>query len=365
MRRYYFIIFIIILILIFIILFFKCNKEIKIVVKEKEIEEKKKVAPSAKEKIAKLSIEEQKKYNYEIFILKIDADGNCVFAKTFEGPYTDWADFIIQTKDGGYILAGRNYSTENSTDKIFIAKLNKNFEIEWNKTYDEMDREVKSIELKDGFLIIGKTQNVYLAKTDEKGNFIWIKTLGEKFYESGYYALNTKDGATMILGLTEDVSEIKTDVYLTKKMKDVHKNFVFGGNEYDWGYCLTEIKGGYLITGLTFSFGNGKSDVYLIKTDMDGNCVFAKTIGKDGYDEGLSALETKDGYLITGATTSHGRDDYDVLVVKTDFNGNLIWMKNFGYELDDIGYCIEKTDDNCYIIAGTAGIYSLKKEEYK
>lgn len=357
MKKYYFIIFIIILILILIILFFKCSKEIRITVKEKEIkDEMKKIAPFIKEKITKLTIEEQKIYNYEVLILKIDADGNCIFAKTLEGPYTDWADFIIQTKDGGYILAGRNYSLQNNTDIIFITKLNKNFEIEWKKTYDEMDREVKSIELKDGSLIIGKTQNVYLAKTDEKGNFIWIRTLGQEFYESGYYALNTKDGATMILGLTEDISEIKTDVYLTRKKKDVHKNFVFGGNEYDWGYCLTEIKDGYLITGLTFSFGNGKSDVYLIKIDMEGNCVFAKTIGQEGYDEGLSVLEADDGYFITGATTSQGKDDYDVLIVRTDLEGNLKWIKNFGYELDDFGYCIEKTDDNCYIIAGTAGI---------
>lgn len=39
MKKYYFIIFIIILILIFIILFFKCSKEIRITVKEKEIKD--------------------------------------------------------------------------------------------------------------------------------------------------------------------------------------------------------------------------------------------------------------------------------------------------------------------------------------
>jgi hypothetical protein len=82
--------------------------------------------------------------------------------------------------------------------------------------------------------------------------------------------------------------------------------------------------GGYIVAGLTRSFGAGLSDAFLVKTDANGNIIWAKTYGEAGADGVSSVQQTSDGgYIVAGRTNSFGASSNDIFLVKTDANGDI------------------------------------------
>jgi TolB-like protein len=58
---------------------------------------------------------------------------------------------------------------------------------------------------------------------------------------------------------------------------------------------------------------------------------FAKTYGGGGYDYASSVQQTSDsGYIIAGTTRSFGAGNEDIILIKADANGNILWAKTYG-----------------------------------
>jgi hypothetical protein len=77
-----------------------------------------------------------------------------------------------------------------------------------------------------------------------------------------------------------------------------------------------------------------------------------KNYGGTNDDEGESVKQTSDGgYIIVGSTELDTRG-YDVLVIKTDAKGNLIWTKHYGGSGDDFGRSVQQTGEGGYIVLG-------------
>ncbi|MBK7427754.1 MAG: hypothetical protein IPI60_12320 [Saprospiraceae bacterium] len=76
---------------------------------------------------------------------------------------------------------------------------------------------------------------------------------------------------------------------------------------------------------------NGYNQFYLVKYDQDGTILFEKNYGTPGYQEAWSVAQLPDsGYVIAGWVRQGSSFDYDLMLVRTDKDGNQKWLKKYG-----------------------------------
>jgi len=289
------------------------------------------------------------------------------FERTFGGAGWDGGYSVQETRDGGFIITGEtdSFGAWSLETDVYLIKTDSQGNKLWEKTFGGglVYCGYSVQETRDGgFIIAGKAipsgevwYDVYLIRTDSQGNKLWEKTFGDWDDDRGYSVQETSDGGFIITGRTEyfggggDVYLIKTDAQGNKLWERT-----FGGGVVDCGYSVQETRdGGYIIAGATSSFGAGGSDVYLIKTDSQGNKLWERTFGGGSDDWGYSVQETRDGgYIIAGATSSFGAGGSDVYLIKTDSQGNELWERTFGGGGEECGYSVHETRDGGFIIAG-------------
>ena len=245
---------------------------------------------------------------------------------------------VQQTTDGGYFITGVTSSFGNGSSDVYLIKTDGNGDTLWTKTYGTVGYEVgySGQQTSDGgYIITGMTSpssygnsNVYLIKTDSKGDALWTKSIGGSFDDYGSSVQQTTDGGFIITGAKEPFANTADeDVYLIKTDSngDTLWTKTYGGVYFDIGCSVQQTTdGGYFITGYTKSFGNGQN-VYLIKTEGNGDILWTKTYGGENYDTGLSGQQTIDGgYIITGYKTLYDFGwQNNVYLIKTDKNGGL------------------------------------------
>lgn len=121
--------------------------------------------------------------------------------------------------------------------------------------------------------------------------------------------------------------------------------------------CET-IDKGYIILGFSDSPDNTQQ-ICLIKTNQSGDTLWTKLIAGMGWSYGFSIKQTSDkGYIIAG-NTSKSIDTQaivypDLLLAKISENGEVIWTKNFGGSTFDGAKSVEITDDQGFIVMGSA-----------
>ncbi len=217
---------------------------------------------------------------------------------------------------------------------------------------------MKSVLLAAGFVILFWGQDIYAQPPDTA----WTQTFGGADWDVGYCVQQTTDGGYIITGFTDSYGAGLNDVYLIKTDSngDTLWTQTFGGSGYDYGLSVqqTTPDNGYIIAGYTMSYGAGINDVYLIKTDSNGDTLWTKTFGGSDYDVGYCVQQTTDeGYIITGFTTSYGAGGRDVYLVKTDSNGDTLWTNTYGGADWDVGRCVQQTTDGGFIVAGSTMSY--------
>jgi len=79
--------------------------------------------------------------------------------------------------------------------------------------------------------------------------------------------------------------------------------------------------------GETNSFEVLDHDIYMVKVDSEGTMEWSKTMGADSIDFASSVLPVEDGYIIGGETNSFGAGGWDAMMVKTDLEGERIYIK--------------------------------------
>jgi hypothetical protein len=287
------------------------------------------------------------------------------FEKTYGSSYDEVGYSVEQTSDGGYIVAGYTDPSGLGLTDIYLIKTDSLGDTLWTRTYDESnyDRAQSVIETSDGGYILAGSksgvglQNVYVIKTDSFGNTLWVRDYGGSSGDGAESVRETRDGGYIIAGFTLSYGAGSSDIYLIRmdSTGDTLWTKTYGGSNQEGGTSVQEtVDGGFIIAGATNSFGAGNLDLYLVRTDSLGVTLWSKTYGGVWNDYGSSIQETQDGgYVIVGTTVSFGIGNGDVYVVRTDSQGDSLWTKTYGGLGVDGGRSIQQTSDGGYILTGS------------
>lgn len=315
--------------------------------------------------------------SFDVYLVKLDGDDEVVWAKPFGGEDADYANTVIQTGDGGYLLVGLTKSSGAGKYDVYIVKTDASGTLEWEKAYGGAgdDRAFSACEAGDGgFIVAGYTDSqgageddVYLIKTDAAGELVWEKTFGGDEDDRANFVTPSPDGSYMVLGYTVSFAEGKefsADIYLLKVDDAGNEEWArtYGTTDTDYGYWMEFTSdGGYVIGGYNVTYQVGARDFYIVKADADGKVEFDKSFdrtGSESYDRASSILATADGgYLLAGHTETYGDTDSDVWLLKTDAAGEMAWEKTYGGNDKDRVYRLQPDGDGGYIMAGYTDSY--------
>lgn len=338
------------------------------------------------------------------------------FERSFGGTGNDYARSVRQLTDGSIYVAGYSSAGANGGFDFTLNKLNRYGDLLWTKYYgDSLDNNGLYMNTcSDGnFIFVGETQtavnglDILLYKIDTSGLVLWSKKYGTAINESGKYVEQTSDGGYVVCGFKNDTSG-SNDTYVLKL--DPSGNFqwdkMIGGADNDYSDMVHEVENGkFIVTADTRSRGAGGYDVEVIKLsstgtviwdstygdsvnngcqgilitskkkylsygetevylfspfdfyleliDTDGTSLWRKTFGGTNSDALFSATEASDGgFVVTGYSNSYAPGPLNVIVIKTDSLGNLLWQQNYGDAGVDIGYEIIPSIYNGYLITG-------------
>jgi gliding motility-associated-like protein len=187
------------------------------------------------------------------------------------------------------------------------------------------------------------------------GNVLWEKFVGGD-YDDELQDLTYGDSSYYLAGSTINYGNGYAHIYLSEM--DKKGNFlwfkIFSGGQHEHCNIVRETNDKDLILGVfSRSFGNHSYSFMLVKTDLLGNIKWAKAYLSDKDDVYRDMLITKDnGFLSVGSTNSFGVGGYDFYVLKTDSNGNVLWAKTYGGREDDLAFNIKELSDGNYAVCG-------------
>lgn len=298
------------------------------------------------------------------FMIKTDQHGDTLWTKHHSVNTRELFPSGHQTADGGYVITGLTDLTDSFYSDVFLLKTDFKGDTLWSKVYggdkDDVGLSIQQTE-DGGYIITGwsesfsSTHNVYLIKTDSIGELMWDKTYGDDNQNTGRSVQQTNDGGYFITGSTYIagsgfawVSLIKTD-----SIGDILWTSIYDDEEEDFGESGQQTNdGGFIITGSTEA-SNNILDILLMKTFINGEIDWVRTYGESSKQErGSCVKQTNDGgYIITG-TKKTDNYSYDVYLIKTDSFGDTLWTRTFGGDNWDGGSSVQQTTEGGYIITG-------------
>lgn len=322
----------------------------------------------------------------DIFISKLDKNGNFLWAKAIGGTSFDRGYGISTDANGNVYTTGYFNGTVDFDPNAGVTNLTANGD-----------------------------KDVFILKLDNNGNFVWAKAFGGSNYDFGYDITTDTNGNIYTTGYfsgtvdfdpSSGINNLTSigsyDVFILKL--DANGNFdwakAIGGSGYDKAEDITTDANGNVYTtgyvnglvdfdpnaGVHNLTAYGGDDVFILKLDTNGNFVWAKAIGGTAREfatgittDTIGNIFTTGGFQGTADfdpnvgvhnLTSNGMND--IFISKLDSNGNFVWAKAIGGIDNDFGYGIT-TNESVYTtgsFTGTAdfdpdaGVHNLTSNGY-
>jgi uncharacterized membrane protein YqhA len=280
---------------------------------------------------------------YDIFVAKLDSSGNWLWAKKAGGTSPDYGYDIAIDSSGNSYVTGYFYSTASFGDITLTS----------SGDYD-----------------------IFVAKLDNSGNWLWAHKAGGPNEDYGYSIATDSSGNSYVTGYFKGTASFESTNLTSSGDRDIfvaklnsYGSWLWakkaGGTNRDGGCGIaTDSSGNSYITGYfegAASFGgsnltsSGWYDIFVAKLNSIGNWLWAKKAGGIDWDEGCGiATDSSGNSYVTGyfmGTASFGTTNltssggYDIFIAKLDSNGNWLDLQKAGGTNSDSG-CGIATDSS-------------------
>ncbi|HXF99336.1 MAG TPA: T9SS type A sorting domain-containing protein [Bacteroidota bacterium] len=276
---------------------------------------------------------------FDYYLVRVDSLGNHLWSRTYGGTLPDEPARVIQTRDGGYLIGGLTSSFGAGGTDLYFVKTNVSGDTIWARAFGSITSETVSalIETRDGgYVAAGRVydaqtfdNDMYIIKTTSNGGTSWIQTIGgsevsERALDDACAIRQIQDGGYIIAGRATFGMDVDVVLIRTDSAGAVMWLRRYGGPAAEFCFDVQQTSdGGYVVAGSTFSNSQlGNLDSYLFKTDANGGLLWSRRYGQSGTDEVHSVVQTTDGgYLLTGYQSFEGTGYRDLYVIKTDGTG--------------------------------------------
>ena len=128
----------------------------------------------------------------------------------------------------------------------------------------------------------------------------------------------------------------------------------YGGHGSENGREIIALtNGNFLCVGSTGSFGLGGGDAYVLMLDPSGEIIWSKYLGGIGVDEAVGVVIYLNDFLIVGSTSEGEHGGYDIMAVRIDMDGEVMWQRSYGTEEWDFGHAVGVDIDEFYLLGSS------------
>ncbi len=155
-------------------------------------------------------------------LVKVNANGGLQWTKY----YGFIAKSLVETDDGGYVLTGYDYEFDSDDYNMWLLKADANGNVEWNKTIGGTDWDYAQSVTKtsdEGYAVAGYSRSYgsglydfWLIKTDNSGNVQWNQTYGGGSVDQAFSIIETSDRGYLMIGKTDSFGAGSSDFWLVK-----------------------------------------------------------------------------------------------------------------------------------------------------
>ncbi len=244
--------------------------------------------------------------NNDFWVVKLTSDGTLSWQNCLGGTRSEYAYSIQQTADGGYIVAGETLSNDGDVSgnhgsyDFWVVKLTSDGTLSWQNCLGgtSIDVAYSILQTADGgYIVAGHTysndkdvsgnhggRDFWVVKLTSDGSLSWQKCLGGVSDDLAYSIQQTADGGYIVAGHTTsndgDVfgNHGNNDFWVVKLTSNAILSWqkCLGGGSDDLAYSIQQsTDGGYIVAGYTYSndgdvsgiHGSTRSDFWVVTSN--------------------------------------------------------------------------------------------------
>ncbi len=271
---------------------------------------------------------------WDTLVIRLDGRGNVKWEKTYGGEDDEYANAVAIAPNGDIITAGSTSSFGAGNADIWVMRLNANGNVKWQMTYGgPKDDEAYGVALTSGgdIIVSGYTESfgagdwdAWILRLSGNGDVIWQKTYGGKKSDEINAVTPASNGDIIVAGDTSSFGAGGSDFWVLRLSGNGKPEWsrTYGGKKDDYANAVALTPNGdIIVAGGTYSFGAGGKDLWILSLDGKGNVEWEKTYGEKHDDTANGVTFAPNGDILIAGGTYRITSGAEAWVIRLGENG--------------------------------------------